>query len=81
MVCIFIQITTFYENFRFVKLIGDAFRKVTSVHYQAILYTDHKNLQFSLRSKTLLKIANKLITNVHRVQQTMWQKVIQIDRE
>ena len=54
-----------------------------SIHYQAILHTDNSNvkLQFFFRSKNLHKISKKLITEVHRAQQTMWQELIQTDRE
>ena len=56
----------------FIETIGN-----TSVHYQVISHTDNQNLQFLLTPKMLSKITNKLITEVHRVQ----QKQIQTDRK
>ena len=38
-------------------------------------------ISFFLRSKKFCKITNKLITDVHRVQQTICQELIQTDRE
>ena len=39
--------------------------QITSVHHQAISHTDNQNLN----------------QKVHRVQQNMWQELIQADRE
>ena len=49
------------------------FKQSASVHYQAISRTDNSNLKFTafLRSKNLQEISKKLITEVHRAQQTM----------
>ena len=61
--------------------------KSISIHYQAISHTDNSGLKCTVffRSNSLHKISKlskKLITEVHRAQQTMWQELlIQTDRE
>ena len=66
------------------------FDQRTSVHYQAISYTDHSNLKFRvllyiklrpLNLHKISKISKKMITDVHREQQIMGQELIQRDRE
>ena len=77
-----IRITTFYDISSFLKIIGNAFwTKYVFSLLSHVSCTENQNLQFFLRSKKVLKITKKLITEVIRVQQTMWQKVIQTDRE
>ena len=52
-----------------------------SVHYQAFSHTDNSNLNLQFFFSNLGKISKKLITEVQRAQQTMWQELIQTDRE
>ena len=60
------------------------FEQITFVNYQPISHTDNlqifiakiynsnlQNLQFLFRSNNLRKISKKMITDVHRAQQTM----------
>ena len=75
---------TFCDETSFLKWLATRFEQITSVHYQAISHTYHSNWQFFFRSSNLHKIgkiSKKLITEVHRAQQTMWQELIQTDRE
>ena len=65
----------------FQKPLATHVEQIIFVHCQAISYADNKNLQFFRSSKKLRKITKKLMTEVHRVQQTMSQKPIQKDRE
>ena len=32
----------------FIRIIGDAFKQIMSVHYQAISHTDNQNLKFTV---------------------------------
>ena len=58
------------------------FEQSTSVHYQAVKFKSKLTvlLRFNNLHK-ISKIAKKLVTEVHRAQQTMCQKLIQTDRE
>lgn len=47
------------------------FQQITPVHYQEVSNTENLDLKLFLRSKKLQKITQKLITKVHKVQQTM----------
>ena len=61
------------------------FKKSLATHFKQITtlssHIKSFHIQFFHRSKKLHKITKKLMTEVHRVQQTMSQKLIQTDRE
>ena len=78
------QKDNFLRQIQFVKIIiiiSDAFRTGKYVHYQAVSHTENQNLQLFLYLKSHVKELMELITEVHRVQQTMCQKLIQADWE
>ena len=58
------------------------FKQSMSVHYQAISHNDNSNLKFTvfLYIKSH-KISKKLITEVHRSQQTVWQELSETEAE
>ena len=55
----------YYDKSSFSKSLAMHLEQITSVHHQAISHTDNQNLN----------------QKVHRVQQNMWQELIQADRE
>lgn len=51
------------------------------IHHQAIPDTEYKKLHYLARCKMLRKSNLKLITEVHRVHQTIQHEITQTDRE
>ena len=68
-------------NSVFYKSLATPFEQITSFHHQAFSYAENQNLQFFVSSKKLRKITEKLIIEVHRVQQAIWQILSQTDRD
>ena len=50
------QLLGFYDKFIIEKLLATLLEEITPGHYQAIAFTENRNLEFFLRSSKLLEI-------------------------